>query len=63
MRYEPCLLVEGHLPFRVHIKNNSDDGGSGDSLNVCMLLPDYTVSHSKRGKYSKAPLNSLDGGE
>jgi len=62
MRYEPCRLVEGNLPFGVHIKNNSADGGSGDSLNVCMLLPDYTASQSKRGKHSKATLNSHDGG-
>ena len=63
MRYEPCRLVEGHLPFGVHIKNISNEGGSGDSLNVGMFLPDNTASQPKKGKYSKAPLNSHDGGD
>jgi hypothetical protein len=45
------------------MKNNSDDGGNWDALNVGIFLPDYTASHSKRGEYSKASLNSHDGGE
>jgi len=59
MRNEPCLLLDRHLPLGAHIKNNSDVGGSGDSLNIGMLLPDYTASHSKRGKYTKAPLTLI----
>jgi len=54
MRYEPCRLVEGPLLLEVHIKNYSDYGGSGASLNNFMLFSDYTASHSKKRKIFKS---------